>query len=104
MLPYPVETKKLKMTILLSADEVDLKLNIIGSSAKEVYDQNPYLDDLQLTYGKYIQDKDKDAHCPHFPIRAQQCAISGNLPLDRSSEYGIGSWSRNPSQSNSWNS
>ncbi len=44
MLSYPVETDMVKMVIAEGADDINMKIELLGMPAKERYNLNPYLD------------------------------------------------------------
>jgi hypothetical protein len=44
LFPYPVDTDKIKVIIMTGSEEINMKLELIGMTAKERYALNPYLD------------------------------------------------------------
>eukprot|EP00095_Tigriopus_kingsejongensis_P007774 snap_masked-scaffold154_size301342-processed-gene-2.15 protein:Tk07774 transcript:snap_masked-scaffold154_size301342-processed-gene-2.15-mRNA-1 annotation:"GJ15814" len=48
-LPDPIETRRLRLTFLESAPEVNLKLDLIGMLSQDRYDLNPFLDHIDYS-------------------------------------------------------
>ena len=53
MLPHPVETRRFRLHVIESAQNVDLKMDLLGMTLKERYDLNPFLDEALVPYGEH---------------------------------------------------
>ena len=52
MFPSPIETKHIRIHLMEYHKMVDFKINLLGATAKEIYQINPILDERKVTYGK----------------------------------------------------
>ena len=52
MLPWPIDTKKIKFKILESAAVVDFKLDILGMDFAERYSLDPFMSESIYSFGK----------------------------------------------------